>query len=394
MKIGFKEFLINPPFPVNRMLSRNQHQTCADDLHCRILVIDDGEIPLYHVSVDTVEIYMDYRNLIKVLIEQYEGREVNLITSATHDHFCPCLTTDENYRKFLLEKIQENLEQLEEQEYETVEYSFQSRFFDKTGKSRNSGQQSRNVYAQTFSLYGDGKRLGTILLYNSHATTMRMQHGDFTSEYPGYCIRRLKEENPGEFFTFMLGPAGDISSRFTRQSQEYEEIARLGELLTQEYLEQLGQEVERKPLTELEYVEYDLPMKYQIPDISKYIVPDDLSEREKETIEQAREHDHFTEEDLRKQPATTTLCHLSLSGGFSFVIEPFEMFSDYYEYINKERCALVTISNGFGHYVSTLENKYLSMEVFGDIVSDDTKREIGKLFEAWSNGREYPPTEQ
>lgn len=389
MKIGFHEFNINPPFPVNRMLSSNQHQACADDLHCRILVIDDGRLPLYHVSVDTVEIYMDYRNMVKELIEKYEGRAVNLITSATHDHFCPCLTTDQNYRRFLLEKIEENLSRIEKKEYEQVSYSFQSRFFDKTGKSRNSSQESKHVYAQTFSIYGDGKRLGAILLYNSHATTMRMQHGDFTSEYPGYCIRRMKEEFAGEFFTFMLGPAGDISSRFTRESQEYSEIARLGELLTQEYLVQLKTEVEQKPLTEINYVEFDLPMKYQVPDISKYIVPDDLSPRERETISQAREHEKVTEEDLKKEPATTTLCHLRLSGGFSFIFEPFEMFSGYYDYINRERCALVTISNGFGHYVPTLGVKYLSMEVFGDIVSDETKEEIGKLFAAWSNGKEY-----
>lgn len=68
-------------------------------------------------------------------------------------------------------------------------------------------------------------------MYNSHPTTMPMRTGDFTSEYPGYVIKKLSEKYPDVFFSFMLGPAGDISSRFTRRKQDYEEISYLADML-------------------------------------------------------------------------------------------------------------------------------------------------------------------
>lgn len=390
MQIGFYQFVINPPFPVNRMLSPDmKHQAVYDDLHCRILVIKTKQQEIYHLSIDTVELYQDYRNAIKNVIEKYAGHPVEVITSATHSHFCPCLTTDEKYRQFLLDQIAANLSCIEMHDYENVTYTFTSEYFDKTGCSRISAQPSEHIYAQTLSLYGDGKRIGTILLYNSHATTMPMKHGDFTAEYPGYVIERLRREYPGEFFTFMLGPAGDISCRFTRKNQEYEEIMRLGEMLADEYRRQLQCSKKIEGTLEPVYTEYDLPMHYELPDIDSFILPDHLSQREFDMINEARESHRMTEDDLLLQPKTTTIGCLRLSDSFCLIFEPFEMFSSYYQYINREKCALVTISNGFGHYVAGLDEKYLSMEVFGDIVSKETKRDIAKLFQCWSNGLPY-----
>ena len=39
MKLGFKQIVINPEFPVNRMLFHKgeKHQEVSDDLHCRML---------------------------------------------------------------------------------------------------------------------------------------------------------------------------------------------------------------------------------------------------------------------------------------------------------------------------------------------------------------------
>lgn len=385
MKIGFYQFVINPEFPVYRMMGGEKHMAVYDDLHCRILVIDDGKKPLYHVSVDTVEIFRWYYERIKDVIEKHIGKEIILITCATHDHFCPGLTNDENYQEFLLKLIEENLDNIEMKEYQKVEYSFTSEFFDKTGTSRISIQPSKHIYAQTLCFYGDGKRIGTILIYNSHATTMRMKTGNFTSEYPGYAINRLKYLHPGEFFTFMLGPAGDISSRFTRKSQEYTEIYRLGELLVQEYEKELSMEPVQHEIKELKYEEYDLPMQYELPDLSKYIVPENMSQRERETIEFAKKKDKFTQEQLDAQPKTTKMSHLILSPEFSLILEPFEMFSSYYDYINMDTCALITIANGFGHYIPSIDEKYLSFESVGDIVSRETKENICTLFRKWSN---------
>jgi len=77
------------------------------------------------------------------------------------------------------------------------------------------------------------------LIHNVHPTTRELWVGDFTAEYPGYCIRELGKEYEGEFFTFLLGPAGDTSPHFVRKGRDDAEMLRLAELLKEEFDRQL-----------------------------------------------------------------------------------------------------------------------------------------------------------
>lgn len=382
MKIGFLEININPEFPVKRLFGNGKHQAVSDDLHCRILVLQKEGKPWYHFSIDTAEVMKEYRDRIKQLLEEHNGEEIDLVVSATHSHYCPGLTWDSSYQEFLLQKIEEHLDELTLQEYGEVSWRFQSRFFDQTGRSRIGAHPSDNVFAQTLSFYGDGKRIGTVLIYNSHPTTLRMGQGDFTSEYPGHVIRRLRGEYPGEFFTFMLGPAGDISSRFTRQCQNYEEIGRLAEFLVQEYQEQLDSDAPAFPVEKLFYREKTLAIRRETPDLSEDLMPEHVSEREAETMQEAL--DRIPQMDVDRMAKEQMFCQLILSDRFSLLFEPFEMYSSYYDFVDKERCSLITVSNGFDHYITEIGPQWLSMEVYGDTVTDDMKREIGALFEQWS----------
>lgn len=384
MRLGTLEININPIFPVNRMLSNEKHLAVSDDLHCRIVVFEKADKPLFHLSIDTVEIYLHYRNRLKQGIEAALGREIDLVTSATHSHFCPCLTTDTAYQNYLYQRIIEGIPLIQYQDYETLTYTYQYRFFDKTGKSRISGQDSPYVFAETLSFFADGRRAVTFLMYNSHATTMRMHQGDFTSEYIGKVIAALQKRYPGEFFTFMLGPAGDISSRFTRQSQDYPEIARLAGLLEQEYCRQLEDQPAPKPVGSLAYREVVFPIGRAPVQLDGLEIPPDLDPRERETIEQAMKDADKMQAEIAAQPASHLFSHWLVAPDYSVIFEPFETFSSYYRFVEKDRCSLVTISNGFDHYIAGLEPQRLTMELFMDTVTRETKEKMAQLFTSWS----------
>lgn len=384
MRIGYKEITINPVFPVNRMLCEEKHLAVSDDLHCRIVVFEKNEKPLFHLSIDTVEIYIAYRNRLKQGIESVLGYEIDLVTSATHSHFCPCLTTDTAYQDFLYQRILEGIPEITYVDCSELSYAYQYHFFDKTGKSRISGQESPYIFAETLSFFADGNRLVTFLIYNSHATTMRMHQGDFTSEYIGKVIAALKKRYPGEFFTFMLGPAGEISSRFTRQSQEYSEIARLAGFLEAEFIRQLDKQPAPKPVGSLSYREVEFPIGRARVQIENLDLPDNLSERERETIERAMADRERMEQEMANQPGSHLLCHWIVAEDYSVIFEPFETFSSYYRFVEKERCSLITISNGFDHYISGLEPQRITMELFMDTVTRETKEKMAALFTSWS----------
>lgn len=240
MQIGCQQFCIDPPFPVNRMLREEKHQAVSGHLYCRIAALyPENDLPFYHVSIDTVELWKDREDRITQVITEALGRDIHCICSATHSHNCPCMTTDDAYVDYVLDVIRQGVAEIPLHTYREVQYQYQYRYFDKVGKSRVMDYVTPHLYAETLSLYGDGRRVLTFLMHNVHPTTKELWVGDFTAEYPGYCIEQLRQEYPGEFFTFLLGPAGDTSPHFVRKDRSYEEMIRLAELLRQEFDAQL-----------------------------------------------------------------------------------------------------------------------------------------------------------
>ena len=390
MRIGTLEVNINPTFPVNRMLSEEKHLAVADDLNCRLVVFDKGEgRPFLHLSVDTVELYRAYRDRLKAGVEAWWGGPVDFVTSATHSHFCPCLTTDTAYQDFVYERLMGALDQISYTEVGELTYSYRYRHFDQVGTSRVSGHGAANIYAETLSFYGDGRRLVTFLMYNSHATTMKLGTGDFTSEYIGRSIAGLTAAHPGEFFTFMLGPAGEVSPRNTRKSQEYEEMVRLAGLVQQEFEEQLSLPAEQHPASTMAYREEVFPVGRATPDFSGIPMPEGASERELMGIKLMMEGKISMGTDFAERPLEQLFAHWAISPEYSVIFEPFETYSTYYSAVDKDRCSLATISNGFDHYVCEIDPQELSMEVLSDNTTRETKVRMYELFERWSAQEDF-----
>lgn len=398
MKIGFKEIVINPEFPVNRMLYHNEEkiQSVSDDLHCRILVMDpeeEGKRPWYHISIDSVEIWMEVRNQIKAAVEEELGYSVDMVVSATHSHNCPCMTTDYAYNDWLIQKrIRPNVKSIVLTHYDKVEYSYQYRYFNKLGNSReaNGRHKAVHLYAETVSLFGDAKRIGTILIYNSHPTIKDLWVGDYTSEYPGYCIRQLQKKHPGEFFAFMLGPAGDISPHFVREGRDYEDIAKLGDKLVAEYERQLASQQQRHLLNGFRYREKLLPnlLSNPIDSANSYIPPfERLTPQEKEVL--ARQINPKARKERKLEPMENVSEHmfsqLIFSDEYSIIFEPFELYSEYYGAVNKQTTSIVSISNGFDHYITGLYlNHVVSHGSFTSRFTPQMKKDIWELFGIWS----------
>lgn len=394
MKMGFKSVVINPEFPVNRMLNHHgeKHQACWDDLHLRMIVLEaEGHKPWYHVSIDSVEIWLEVRNRIKQAIEETVGREIDIVVSATHSHNCPCMTTDYAWIDFVIEKIRANVGTIEMTEYKEVTYSYQYRYFNKIGDSREADLKHKAVhlYAETLSLYGDGERKITFLIHNCHPTILALWKSDFTSEYPGYCIKKLSEAHPGEFFTFLLGPAGDVSPHFVRKSQDYEEIARLGDILTAEFERQLSHQENREPVNAFRYREQMIKVEKGDPVSmgTAYLPPAErLTEQEKKTLEQRYLNPRrFSDRQLEPMEITdeSMFSQLILNENYSIIFEPHELYSEFYGAVNKQTTTLATISNGFDHYVTGMYLNHITMHTFSEF-GPRMKRDMWEMLGKWS----------
>lgn len=384
MNIGFQKININPIGNVRRMLSCDMHQDVSDDLYCRVLAFKDTKVSICHLSIDTVELYEEMRERIKKIIEKHLGKDTQVITSATHSHVCPCLTTDKNYQHFLLAQLNKELAKFTYQEHQTISFTYNYQFFDKIGKSRISGHDSNHIFAETLSFYDREIRLGTLLIHNAHPTIKQLHTGDFTSEYPGKVIEMLEKQYPNEFFTFMLGPAGEISSRYVRKNQSYEEMVRLSSILAEEYIAQLEmqRELKKTPINEVRYEEKRLQIKHEKKEYDHIQIPDSIKGRERTNLLE-------TLEGLKNKQGDSEIHHvlfsrLQFSNSYTIIFSPFEMVTEYYSYVNKATTSLVTISNGFEHYITEIECDYLSSEVLEDCIAKESKLQICELLKKWS----------
>lgn len=389
MKIGCKQFRIDPPFPVNRMLREEKHQAVADPLYCRIVALyPDDDLPLYHVSIDTVELWKEREDRITQTIEMAIGQPIHCICSATHSHNCPCMTTDDQYVAYVLEVIRRGVAQIELRAYENVEYIYQYSYFDKVGKSRIENYVTPHIYAETLSLYGEGKRILTFLIHNVHPTTKELWIDDFTAEYPGYCIEQLRQEYPGEFFTFLLGPAGDISPHFVRKARDRAEMLRLAELLKQEYDRQLkAQRTEARRPVCLRYEETVMPKQTAPIQEQQMDIPSVLGPEEEKVLAQLRNGQPARpKRELRpfEQVKEYHLAHLIFSPEYSMIFEPFELYSEYYGAVNKERCSIISISKGFEHYLTGWYLRRLSLHGSLNNFADPMRKQMWEILGRWS----------
>lgn len=86
----------------------------------------------------------------------------------------------------------------------------------------------------------NGKVVGVITEFACHPTILNFENYLISADYPG-CFRRTVEKvYPDCVVMFVQGCAGEISTRFTRRGQDFEEIQRMGNLLAGEVIKLLS----------------------------------------------------------------------------------------------------------------------------------------------------------
>lgn len=383
MRFATSRININPPFPVKQAghLSQvDKISTVHDDLEARAMYLENEEMIWLHVSVDNLGIKIKVQNEVEKQLNAYYNKETHVTISTTHSHHCGD-SGDEKYAAFIQEKILDMAKSLKIEEMDDLQITYQSVFFDQVGKSRISHHVSDSVHIDLFEIKNGEKLLADIIVHNVHPTILQANTPYFSSEYPGYVLRKLNETEPDVFHTFIQGPAGDNSTRFTRPSQDYSAVEALGEKLFAKLLEMKKEKLTSHPL-KLSFQSKTISLEHEFNPIDLGEMPSDLSEREKETIGygqimRQRLKDH--PENLRKESVFSQVDF----GSCRIIFVPNEMFSWYRTQVNHELCALGCYSNGYAPYICGPDQHLLTYETFTDTVTKNKKQEIVHLLNTW-----------
>ena len=78
--------------------------------------------------------------------------------------------------------------------------------------------------------------IAVLMNHGCHPTVLGYENLYFSADFPGATRAALRQIYPETIFLFTNGASGDISTRFTRRSQDFTEVNRLGRLLAGEVL--------------------------------------------------------------------------------------------------------------------------------------------------------------
>jgi len=218
-----------------------------DDLYTRVLLIESEGETFLIVQNDLLSIDSAFANRVaNIAADCGINNSNNVFTGTTHTHSGPKGTVQDDekmdevkiairgrYDSELCENIFEVIknsinEAMANKSPALLSYGF-SEVAD-VGTNRNNAEVpcDKTLLAMEF-VRDDGKKL---LLYNfsCHPTTLNMENTLYTADWP-YGVTKRTEGLGYEMVMFLNGSAGDISTRFTRNSPTFEEADRLGGIL-------------------------------------------------------------------------------------------------------------------------------------------------------------------
>ena len=377
MKFQHKQININSDFPIALAGFIQQGEPISeihDDCHARIFAFSDDRYLIYLISCDNLGLPISLQQALQERLQANSDKEVRVTISCTHTHFAPD-PKNERYRNALLEKLTKACETmvLEDGNYEI---SFQREFFDGLGKSRISHHETKHIYVQLLQIFQDGKRKAVMITHNAHPTIHNGDTPYVTAEYPGYVISVCAKRHPEVAFTFMQGADGDISTRFTRRSQDWDGMKELGDRLADHIETMLNKPVDKQPLDTLNYECITFPLEHTFEQIDISNLPDYLTQREIETIHIGAKVRENLAKKLDTLDRELLLSKVQL-GPYSLVFSPNELFSSYHDFINLDHAILVCYSNGYSPYVTGLDDDFITYETFTDTLTLACKKQYG-----------------
>jgi neutral ceramidase len=145
---------------------------------------------------------------------------------------------------------------------------------DIAGVSGDRNHPDRLVDSRLTALAFDsntGERLAVIAHYACHPTVLGADNTHYSADFPGALRRHVQSAYPGAVCLYFNGAAGNISTRYTRRAQTFDEVERLGGSLGARVVKLLHHPIETDTETRLEgwgQTTVDLPIRSFEADMS------------------------------------------------------------------------------------------------------------------------------
>jgi len=219
-------------------------ETVRDDLHCRALVLDDGECRICIVTLDLIAVNRQWADAARLMIVERTGIPGDrILISATHTHTGPSVGggrpgTPQEWLEKLPEMIADTAEAAANDMFDALLFAgVQEEFLlasNRLGRTRDGDEvfSSEGVIGHagtvdpTLIAVGIRERDGTVrsvlVNYGMHVDVIGGGGADFVSaDWPGVMEEAVAGVYGDQAITvFVNGPCGDINHRLWRQTRQ------------------------------------------------------------------------------------------------------------------------------------------------------------------------------
>lgn len=249
--VAKNKFDIPPGFRMGGYDNRESGNTGThDNLYTKSLALDDGKNTLVIITNDLLAIDGEMTAIIRRKIRHQTGiPEYNILVCASHTHSGPDLYMDgfisiafdqatRELRTALTHTILENALNSLEHMCPAGLYIGKS-FCSKIAANRIDPALPSDPSINVLQVVNEaGETIAVLINYTCHPTVLGADNLLISADFPGAAERILEEHFMGKAVAlFSNGACGNQSTRFTRRSQDFEEVERMGNLLAKSAIE-------------------------------------------------------------------------------------------------------------------------------------------------------------
>lgn len=365
---------ITPPYPTKKaghMDAIELINTNHDPIEARFIYLEKDNTKLLLISCDLLGLPYHFCQRIQTIVNQYFKHQVDLLLSCTHTHYSYDIENND-YLNTLAAIIENSLHNLKPKYYKTLSIGYQCIPFNEISSSRISYYHEEQIYLSLLNFYDNNNLLACIIIHNTHPTILSSKIPYFSSEFCGYTLQLLSKTYPNTFFTYLSGASGDISTRFKRKGQNYDEVIRISQILYTNIIKIID-DMHKDVIDQIKIVHDKIKATH---DYSILPIKDSSNLSSRELI--SLEYGIKIRKKLAQQQHAYPFINISTLtiNQYQFIFIPNEIFSAYLNALNLNKQMLISYTNGYEPYILPINFEYFCYEAFCDTSSDQTKLEL------------------
>ena len=300
---GASEVDITPPvggFMDGYVARTEKSRGIHDPLKAQALYLEQGAAQVLILTCDIIAIDLEFTRQVRQAIgSALNIPQKSILLACSHTHsgpqgFLPDMPIMSNLKDPVLTEITKRklvgAAQWAVANSQPASLSYGCHNLNGLGKNRNDPIQGAFDSQLSLLRLDDSAKNPLAVLFNfgCHPTIMGYDNLQISADYPGSARQFLKQHFPACTFLFTNGASGDVSTRFTRREQSFDEVERMGLLLASGVLQAMlnAKPLDTEPIS-TKYIPVDLPLR-DLPTIAETRTKIEQLQAELERFNQAK----------------------------------------------------------------------------------------------------------